>query len=65
MRLLLLLVWFASSLAAAQSFPSKPVRVIVPSPPGDGSDVVARLIGEKLTAAWGQQVVVDNRPGAG
>jgi tripartite-type tricarboxylate transporter receptor subunit TctC len=54
-----------SSLAAAQSFPAKPIRVIVPSPPGDGSDVVARLIGEKLAAAWGQQVVVDNRPGAG
>jgi tripartite-type tricarboxylate transporter receptor subunit TctC len=54
-----------SSLVAAQSFPAKPIRVIVPSPPGDGSDVVARLIGEKLAAAWGQQVVVDNRPGAG
>jgi tripartite-type tricarboxylate transporter receptor subunit TctC len=54
-----------ASLAAAQSFPAKPIRVIVPSPPGDGSDVVARLIGEKLAAAWGQQVVVDNRPGAG
>ena len=51
--------------AAAQPFPAKPVRVIVPSPPGDGSDVMARLIGEKLTASWGQQVVVDNRPGAG
>lgn len=52
-------------LAAPQPFPAKPIRVIVPSPPGDGSDVVARLIGEKLTAAWGQQVIVDNRPGAG
>jgi len=55
----------ACTVAAAQPFPAKPIRVIVPSPPGDGSDVVARLIGEKLTAAWGQQVVVDNRPGAG
>jgi tripartite-type tricarboxylate transporter receptor subunit TctC len=54
-----------ASLAAAQSFPTRPIRVIVPSPPGDGSDVVARLIGEKLAAAWGQQIVVDNRPGAG
>jgi tripartite-type tricarboxylate transporter receptor subunit TctC len=52
-------------LTAAQTFPAKPIRVIVPSPPGDGSDVVARLIGEKLAGAWGQQVVVDNRPGAG
>jgi tripartite-type tricarboxylate transporter receptor subunit TctC len=58
------LLLLASALAA-HAFPSKPIRVIVPSPPGDGSDVVARLIGEKLTAAWGQQVVVDNRPGAG
>jgi tripartite-type tricarboxylate transporter receptor subunit TctC len=55
---------FASSVGA-QSFPTKPIRVIVPSPPGDGSDVVARLMGEKLAGAWGQQVVVDNRPGAG
>jgi len=59
------LLALAVPLAASQSFPAKPIRVIVPSPPGDGSDVVARLIGEKLTAAWGQQVVVDNRPGAG
>ena len=49
----------------AQPFPSKPIRIIVPSPPGDGSDVVARLIGEKLAAAWSQQIVVDNRTGAG
>jgi tripartite-type tricarboxylate transporter receptor subunit TctC len=63
--LLLLLISLASPLAAAQTFPSKPIRVIVPSPPGDGSDTVARLIGEKLAAAWGQQIVVDNRTGAG
>ncbi|HYI88213.1 MAG TPA: tripartite tricarboxylate transporter substrate-binding protein, partial [Burkholderiales bacterium] len=60
-----LLLLATAPLAAAQTFPAKPIRVIVPSPPGDGSDVMARLIGEKLTAAWGQQVVVDNRPGAG
>jgi tripartite-type tricarboxylate transporter receptor subunit TctC len=65
MRTLFFALLLLSSLAAAQSFPTKPIRVIVPSPPGDGSDVVARLIGEKLAAAWGQQVVVDNRPGAG
>jgi tripartite-type tricarboxylate transporter receptor subunit TctC len=62
---LLALAALVAPLAAAQTFPAKPIRVIVPSPPGDGSDVVARLIGEKLVAAWGQQVVVDNRPGAG
>ena len=64
-RLLFALAMLAAPHAAAQSFPVKPIRVIVPSPPGDGSDVMARLIGEKLGAAWGQQVVVDNRPGAG
>jgi len=63
--LLLAIAVLVAPFAAAQPFPTKPIRVIVPSPPGDGSDVVARLIGEKLAAAWGQQVVVDNRPGAG
>src|SRR5918994_1664876 len=66
MRLIaFIMLLVAAPLVAAQPFPSKPIRVIVPSPPGDGSDVVARLVGEKLAAAWGQQVVVDNRPGAG
>lgn len=64
MRWLLLSFLFCSA-ALAQTFPTKPIRVIVPSPPGDGSDVMARLIGDKLTAAWGQQIVVDNRTGAG
>jgi tripartite-type tricarboxylate transporter receptor subunit TctC len=65
MRLVFLSLFFLCSVAVAQTFPAKPIRVIVPSPPGDGSDLMARLIGEKLTAAWGQQVIVDNRPGAG
>jgi tripartite-type tricarboxylate transporter receptor subunit TctC len=56
---------FASPAALPQSYPSKPIRLIVPSPPGDGSDLMARAIGERLTAAWGQPVVVDNRQGAG
>ena len=64
MRWLLLSFLFCSA-ALAQTFPTKPIRVIVPSPPGDGSDVMARLIGDKLSAAWGQQIVVDNRTGAG
>ncbi|HXF67022.1 MAG TPA: tripartite tricarboxylate transporter substrate binding protein [Burkholderiales bacterium] len=51
--------------AAAQSFPTKPVRMVVPFPPGAASDFLARVLGQKLTEAWGQQVVVDNRPGAG
>ncbi len=48
----------------AQQFPSKPVRYIVPFPPGGGTDTFARIIGAKLTDMWGQQFVVDNRPGA-
>jgi len=50
---------------AAQSYPSRPIRFIVPTAPGGGSDVVARMLGQKYTSAWGQQVVVDFRPGAG
>lgn len=48
----------------AQSFPTQPVRVISPFPSGSGPDVVARIVGEKLTASWKQGVVVDARPGA-
>lgn len=51
--------------AAAQAYPAKSIRFIVPFPPGGGNDTIARLIGQKLTAATGQQVLVDNRPGAG
>ncbi|MGZ5261337.1 MAG: Bug family tripartite tricarboxylate transporter substrate binding protein [Burkholderiales bacterium] len=50
--------------ASAQSFPVKPVRLIVPFPPGGGTDVVSRMLGQKLTEMWGQQVIIDNRPGA-
>lgn len=50
--------------ASAQEYPVRPVRLIVPFAPGGGSDVVARAIAYKLSEAWGQQLVVDNRPGA-
>jgi tripartite-type tricarboxylate transporter receptor subunit TctC len=56
---------FAAGSAPAQSYPSRPIRIVSPGPPGGGTDVAARLIGQKLTEQWGQQVIVDNRGGAG
>ena len=50
--------------AAEASYPSRPVRVIVPATPGAGTDAVARMLGPKLNEAWGVPVVIDNRPGA-
>ena len=55
----------AAAAALAQSFPDKPIRMIVPLPPGTASDFLARTLGQSLADAYRQQVVVDNRPGAG
>ena len=54
----------AAAWANAQSWPAKPIRVVVPYPAGGTSDILTRLIGQKLTESWGQQVISDSRPGA-
>ena len=53
-----------SGAAMAQPYPNKPIRILVPAPPGGGTDTVARIVGQKLSAALGQPVVIDNRAGA-
>jgi len=54
-----------AGLAAGQAYPTKPIRLIAPYPPGGSSDILARILGEKLTEPLGQRIIVDNRPGAG
>ncbi|HET7400455.1 MAG TPA: tripartite tricarboxylate transporter substrate binding protein [Usitatibacter sp.] len=65
MRLLFgLLAFFAALAALAQAYPSKPVRLIVTYPPGGSSDLMARIVAQKLQELWGQAVVVESKPGA-
>lgn len=57
------LLCLAASAGAQQAYPSKTIRIISPYPPGGTTDLLARMVGPKLTESWGQQVIVDNRPG--
>ena len=52
------------AVACAQNYPTKPIRIVVPFAPGGSMEVIARLAGQILTAAFGQAVIIDNRPGA-
>lgn len=65
MRLLVLLCLFAANAALAQDYPARPVKIIAPNPPGGGFDTVARVVAQQLTTQMGQQVLVENRTGAG
>jgi tripartite-type tricarboxylate transporter receptor subunit TctC len=63
--LITVLALIASGANAQSNYPNKPIRLVVIFPAGGTADILARTVGQKLTESWGQQVVVDNRPGAG
>jgi tripartite-type tricarboxylate transporter receptor subunit TctC len=50
--------------ASAQAYPTRAIKIIVPAPPGGAIDIIARVVGEKLSTAMGQPVIIDNKPGA-
>ena len=62
--LLFFLAIVLSATTAAQSFPARPIRIIIGFPPGGAGEILIRTVGHKLTERWGQAVVVDNKPGA-
>jgi len=65
LRAVLLMLLLAAPAQAQPNYPQKPVRVIVPFPAGGSNDALCRIIGDKLSTAWSQPVIVDNKPGAG
>lgn len=64
-RLLVMLALAASGVAFAQAYPNRPIKLVVPWPPGQATDIAARIVAEKLAPVLGQQFVIDNRAGAG
>jgi len=64
MRKLAFLLTFVCGAAFAQSWPTKPVKLIVTYPPGGSSDLMSRVFGAKLAELWGQQVIIESKPGA-
>src|SRR5690606_30540647 len=54
----------SSTLVAAQDYPNRPIRIVVPNTPGSGPDIVARMVGTEMSKLLGQSVIVENRPGA-
>jgi tripartite-type tricarboxylate transporter receptor subunit TctC len=64
-KVLFLLAALFAGTAVAQTYPTKAIKIIVPFTPGSATDVMARMVGERLNSAWGQAVIVENKPGAG
>ena len=64
LRLMIVALALAAGLATAQTYPTKPIRIVVPWPPGGGTDLVARTVAQKMNETLGQTAVVDNRAGA-
>lgn len=56
---------YAQQTRVDANYPDRPIRFIVPFPPAGANDILARAVGQRLTSAWGQPVIIDNRPGAG
>jgi tripartite-type tricarboxylate transporter receptor subunit TctC len=65
LRAVLFALLIAAPASAQSSYPQKPVRIVVPFPAGGSNDTLCRIVGEKLSTAWNQPVIIDNRPGAG